>query len=158
MAAAAAAAAAAAPPVYVNAKQYEAILRRRAARAKHELKYNKIGAVFSPTGGKKNGTGEEKRKPYMHESRHNHARRRIRGPGGRFLTQKELLDGLGGEEAKQQAMKRKEENEKREKERERKKQLRQKKKEEQKVMMMEKRRKAEKKGATVVNEVVDAEK
>ena len=158
MAAAAAAAAAAAPPVYVNAKQYEAILRRRAARAKHELKYNKIGAVFSPTGGKKNGTGEEKRKPYMHESRHNHARRRIRGPGGRFLTQKELLDGLGGEEAKQQAMKRKEENEKREKERERKKQLRQKKKEEQKVMMMEKRRNAEKKGATGVDEVVDAEK
>ena len=36
------------------------------------------------------------------------------------MTQKELLDGLGGEEAKQQAMKRKEENEKRER-RERKK-------------------------------------
>jgi hypothetical protein len=139
MAAAAAATAVTSPPVYVNAKQYEAILRRRAARAKHELKYNKGKAASSLTEAKVDGINEQKKKPYMHESRHNHARRRIRGPGGRFLTQQELLDGLGGEEAKQQAIKRKEENEKRDKQREEKRKLRLKKKEER--LMMKKRRK-----------------
>jgi hypothetical protein len=139
MAAAAAATAVTSPPVYVNAKQYEAILRRRAARAKHELKYNKGKAASSLTEAKVDGINKQKKKPYMHESRHNHARRRIRGPGGRFLTQQELLDGLGGEEAKQQAIKRKEENEKRDKQREEKRKLRLKKKEER--LMMKKRRK-----------------
>lgn len=104
-----------AQPTYVNAKQYHRIVKRREVRQRMEEilakkskkrrlikeqqiknereRENEINDQFS--GDKANGSNNgnilgNHRKPYIHESRHKHAMKRPRGPGGRFLTKDEL--------------------------------------------------------------------
>ncbi|EPY49334.1 CCAAT-binding factor complex subunit Php2 [Schizosaccharomyces cryophilus OY26] len=69
--------------LYVNAKQYHRILKRREARARLEERLRGMQTT---------------KKPYLHESRHKHAMRRPRGPGGRFLTA-EKVSQLKAQEA-----------------------------------------------------------
>jgi len=108
-------------PLYVNAKQYQRILKRRVARARMEEKRRQM-FVMAIKQREEEKTGspahisdewlsgllaldEETKKPYLHESRHKHAMRRPRGPGGRFLTTEEIKkrDQALAEKAKQEA-------------------------------------------------------
>ncbi|KAG9009792.1 Transcriptional activator [Tulasnella sp. 427] len=63
-------------PLYVNAKQYHRILKRRVARQRLE-------------------------EVHRLSRQRKHAMRRPRGPGGRFLTAAEIAAGLGGAAAQQ---------------------------------------------------------
>lgn len=93
-------------PIYVNAKQYNAILRRRQVRAKLEaqqklIKGRKVCVFvcfwnfkvarflrFAPN--LDHIIYYLYLQPYLHESRHLHAMKRVRGSGGRFLNTKQL--------------------------------------------------------------------
>jgi len=93
-------------PIYVNAKQYHGILRRRQSRAKLEaqnklIKSRKVCCITSSNSsyGKtvplfltKKMFGNGLVQPYLHESRHRHALKRVRGSGGRFLSAKQLQE------------------------------------------------------------------
>lgn len=79
-------------PLYVNAKQYHRILKRRQARAKMEA----LGKIPKERRVSSNERGRRWVcilyiwlvcvQKYLHESRHAHAMNRTRGEGGRFFS------------------------------------------------------------------------
>lgn len=86
-------------PLYVNAKQYHRILKRRSARQRLEElnRLSRSSKVSSAapcsrylTAGEIGATLTSRLQPYLHESRHRHACSRPRGKGGRFLTADEI--------------------------------------------------------------------
>ena len=94
-------------PTYVNAKQYHRIIKRREARRKLDEFYLKkrkqVREDRAKDAGMKRSRAEGTESPgsegpdggrraYIHESRHKHAMKRPRGPGGRFLTKDELVE------------------------------------------------------------------
>ncbi|OUS45804.1 hypothetical protein BE221DRAFT_159934 [Ostreococcus tauri] len=86
--------------VYVNARQYAAIVRRRKQRAKEAEKRR----LLSANGASDDGAGAMERGTRVrYASRSAHAKNRVRGPNGKYLTRAELLAGAGGEEAKARA-------------------------------------------------------
>lgn len=109
-------------PLYVNAKQYQRILKRRMARARMEEKRRHMYMMALKQREEEKPGGapaeiseewvagllaldEETKKPYLHESRHKHAMRRPRGPGGRFLTTEEIRkrdEELAAQKAKEE--------------------------------------------------------
>jgi nuclear transcription factor Y alpha len=99
-------------PIYVNKKQYHAILRRRQFRAKLEVQnkliknrkvcefwfshsfYSTLFCAWKFVDKQyslRNGILKHVQ-PYLHESRHLHALKRARGSGGRFLNMKKLQE------------------------------------------------------------------
>ncbi|KAL6650122.1 hypothetical protein ACP70R_014346 [Stipagrostis hirtigluma subsp. patula] len=109
-------------PIFVNAKQYNAILRRRQMRAKLEAQNKLVKSrkdlvaqlihlmnsnsqtfqhhLICPLATCMSENFPERlismipfsSQPYLHESRHRHAMKRARGSGGRFLNKKELQE------------------------------------------------------------------
>eukprot|EP00978_Attheya_sp_CCMP212_P034602 scaffold145694_cov47-Attheya_sp.AAC.3 len=77
--------AAAQRPTFVNAKQYRRIIKRREARARID-EYYRQKRIAAAQAAEAEAAAHGGRKPYLHESRHRHAMKRPRGPGGRFLT------------------------------------------------------------------------
>lgn len=65
-------------PIYVNARQYHRIMKRRETRTKFEESRAKLNVLSI------------KERGYIWESRHKHARTRPRGPNGRFLSISEV--------------------------------------------------------------------
>lgn len=98
-------------PVFVNAKQYHGILRRRQSRAKLEsqnkvVKSRKVWILrillcFLGVGWWILSVYSQ---PYLHESRHLHAIRRPRGCGGRFLNAKKEEEHHEGNHVEEKSM------------------------------------------------------